>query len=212
MVHSQTHGTVVAMGLLLRFRRYALNISITDEYEGILLVDASLNKVRDKDFREYAKQALSLIEQTDPRRFRRVQAEITYLANSSLESNGNYERDLKCCNIDFAQVVYRCRMMGEAFLIANLACIIVHEATHGRIYSYGIPYEKPNWIRIERLCIREESHFAERLQDYCWCSHQLVSPLNEEGLLAFLSRSPWQRIKGRYVRLWQDYRESKREN
>ncbi len=59
-------------------------------------------------------------------------------------------------------------LSAEYLMIARqprLAGTLVHEATHLRIKSRGIPYRSSLRERIERACIREEAHFLRRIPD-----------------------------------------------
>ena len=46
---------------------------------------------------------------------------------------------------------------------ANIACAIVHEATHARLLRFG--YDERIRHRIERICHKQEEAFARRLED-----------------------------------------------
>ena len=46
---------------------------------------------------------------------------------------------------------------------AAIACTVVHEATHGRLFELGIGYEEPIRHRVELLCIKAELLTAQRL-------------------------------------------------
>lgn len=46
---------------------------------------------------------------------------------------------------------------------AQLALLIVHEATHARLHRAGVEYVPELRARIERACVRAELAFAERL-------------------------------------------------
>ncbi len=41
--------------------------------------------------------------------------------------------------------------------------VIIHEATHGRIHAFGIPYAPAMRDRIENACVAQEVAFARRL-------------------------------------------------
>jgi hypothetical protein len=54
----------------------------------------------------------------------------------------------------FATAVCR---LGEKFILAPdtiaeaVACTVVHEATHGRLFKLGIPYDEPLRYRVEMM-------------------------------------------------------------
>jgi hypothetical protein len=41
--------------------------------------------------------------------------------------------------------------------------MLVHEATHARLWGCGIPYTVANRDRVERACLRAEMRFASRM-------------------------------------------------
>ena len=43
--------------------------------------------------------------------------------------------------------------------------MIVHEATHARLWRAGYRYDEANRGRIERICVRAETTFASRIPD-----------------------------------------------
>lgn len=45
----------------------------------------------------------------------------------------------------------------------TLACVLIHEAQHARLFRLGFGYEEPIRGRIERLCFRAERNFARLL-------------------------------------------------
>lgn len=56
------------------------------------------------------------------------------------------------------------RKSVEDTRISVLASMLVHEATHGRIYRRGVAYIPRLRSRIERLCLRNEVWFLRRVQ------------------------------------------------
>ncbi len=142
---------------------WALKSNIKGSYGGIQLTDMIAEGHHSAEFVVFTIQALRLIERTDPRRFDFVQQELRYIANTPLLSGGAYKRATRRCQIDFLR--YRCarNQPGYEWYLARYACTIIHEATHGRIFRFGIPYNEKTWQRIERLCYREEERFVKRL-------------------------------------------------
>jgi hypothetical protein len=47
--------------------------------------------------------------------------------------------------------------------VALMASIIVHESTHGHLFSRRIPYNVETRSRVERICVAEQQRFAEKL-------------------------------------------------
>jgi hypothetical protein len=56
-------------------------------------------------------------------------------------------------------------MCAEITSVAQIACAIVHEATHARLTRLGFGYEEPKRLRIEHICVDAERSFARRLPD-----------------------------------------------
>ena len=46
-----------------------------------------------------------------------------------------------------------------------IASVIVHEATHARLFRMGIGYEEGRRARVEQVCLRRELAFAAKLPD-----------------------------------------------
>ena len=57
----------------------------------------------------------------------------------------------------------------------DVACTLIHEAQHGRLYRMGFGYEDAVRTRIERICMTAERNFARNLPD----SEALVANLEE---------------------------------
>ncbi len=45
----------------------------------------------------------------------------------------------------------------------DLAMMIVHEATHARLWRIGCRYDEPNRERVERICVDAEIAFAAKV-------------------------------------------------
>lgn len=45
----------------------------------------------------------------------------------------------------------------------DVACVIIHEATHARLWRLGFRYEPESRERIERVCVRAEAELLRRL-------------------------------------------------
>jgi hypothetical protein len=145
---------------------------VTSEYKGIRLLNYNPDFEGDTTFAECTKDALALIEQHDPRRFQRIQREVRSIESRVEETIGRYQRKGRRCVIDFARYqeltneVLNPQNRGTdeyRWYLAHYATTLIHEATHGKIYSFEIPYMDDNYVQIERLCCREEQRFAARL-------------------------------------------------
>jgi hypothetical protein len=68
----------------------------------------------------------------------------------------------------FEYGIYRCEIdtrycLAETTTPELLATVIVHEATHARLWRRGIRYEEAQRPRIEEICLRREIAFAAKL-------------------------------------------------
>lgn len=125
---------------------------------GIQLVD---NKLRTRDtFMSAIDSALELIKQTSPPLFNRVKKEIRRIYHLPC-SGGKYKRSLRLCVIDLEK--HLAIVTEENSADAILATTLIHEATHGYLYSRGIKYSKSTHQRIEKICVKEENKFARMI-------------------------------------------------
>jgi hypothetical protein len=53
-------------------------------------------------------------------------------------------------------------MLAPDTTSAAIACAIVHEATHGRLYKLGIPYSESIRHRVEMVCVKASLLTARR--------------------------------------------------
>src|SRR6266567_5446165 len=68
-----------------------------------------------------------------------------------------YDRSLKACVLDERYVLL------ETTTLEQIACTIIHEATHAKLERWGISYDEKERSRIEAVCLRRELHFIGRL-------------------------------------------------
>lgn len=113
------------------------------------------------DFVAAVGQALDLIEANDPMRFARLRREIRSFLNVPLPraSGAEYCRFRRTCRIDLRY--FRLSEDREAGIFL-LACRLIHESTHGYLYSKRMLQLKDR-VRVEMLCFKEEARFAKRL-------------------------------------------------
>lgn len=129
-------------------------------YRGIKICDLNEDDTDDERFLEMTKCALDLIETSDPRRFRRVLREIHRIVNSDLLAVASYHRLHRVCRIDFGRMDFK---EEPEWALRYYACTIVHEATHGHLYSKFVAYSRTTRERVERLCCLEEKRFLKTL-------------------------------------------------
>jgi hypothetical protein len=105
-------------------------------------------------------EALGLIKTYDRQRYNRIVRDLERVWARLLTTGAaQFNSALRACMID------------ERFVLADttdttlIAAVIVHEATHARLWRCGFGYDEDERQRIEAICIRRELAFARRLPD-----------------------------------------------
>jgi hypothetical protein len=112
-----------------------------------------------QQFLTLAKGALTLIATSDPRRFKRVEREIRTIVNQPVLSAGQYFRPMRVCCVDI-----RCLYDSDPEIVIKLlASLLIHEATHGALFSANILRTRRNHSRVEMLCSVESKRFLARV-------------------------------------------------
>ncbi len=102
--------------------------------------------------------ALNLISRHAPHRFAQIRRHVKRIWVFSVPPYlATWNSDLKTCTLD------RTYVRSNKLTVEELAATIMHEATHARIESAGIPYREELRERIERLCFLSELSLAKRL-------------------------------------------------
>jgi hypothetical protein len=99
-------------------------------------------------------QALTLVLQVQPWNKRRMARHIPKLL-TVYPSGAEYVQSLRCCVIGYENLLRGSR--------EEVAALIVHEATHGRIDNAGVEYTPECRERIERACVRAETNLLRTL-------------------------------------------------
>ena len=105
-------------------------------------------------------EALNLIKTHDPQRYNHIVRDLERV----------WVRLLTAGAAQFNPGLWAC-MLDERFVLAEttdtamIAAVIVHEATHARLWRRGFGYDEDERQRIETICIRREMAFARRLPD-----------------------------------------------
>jgi hypothetical protein len=96
--------------------------------------------------------------------------------------------------------------------LALYAASLIHEATHGKFDSHGVLYTAKTWLRIERLCHREEARFYARLEqanpDVFVEIGALLQPFQQEYYQRYWQQSRWEFAKRELARVresWRDF-------
>lgn len=140
-----------------RMELWAVRKAEVGRFDGIGLVDL---RGHPPSFRQTIESALQLVRAHDPRRYARITKHIRWIANRVTNSMGaEFEGSIGVCNFEFSDFLGP----DPDVTAARYACLLVHEATHGAIESYGIVMRPHNCIRLERLCVTEQNRFAARL-------------------------------------------------
>jgi hypothetical protein len=118
--------------------------------------------------------ALALIRQHAPLHHARVVRDLARIWVCVLrEGPAHYQGSLKACMLDERYLVTR--------TVAQLASIIVHEATHARLGRCGIGYPEKLRFRIEIVCIRRQLAFVAKLPNTTELEFELVRTLHWYG-------------------------------
>ncbi len=103
-------------------------------------------------------EALLLIKRSDRIRYDRLLRDLDRVWVLLLPSSiAIFEYAIYTCEIDTRYC------LDETTTPELLAAVIVHEATHARLWRRGIGYEEAQRPHIEEICIRREIAFAAKL-------------------------------------------------
>lgn len=125
----------------------------------ICLINSSDTLKKQQDY-DYIVQAMELVKSADFRRFQRIQRRLVYVVDGFCSGSGEYNHPLKACYVDLERFDFA---NDEDWFLLQLACTLVHEATHGEIASHNIKYGDDNFVKIERICHQEEMRFLSRI-------------------------------------------------
>jgi hypothetical protein len=105
-------------------------------------------------------EALGLIKTHDRARYDRMGRDLDRIWVRLLTSGAaQFSPRLWACMLDERFV------MADTTDTAQLAAVIVHEATHARLWRCGFGYDEAERQRIEAICVRREMAFACTLPD-----------------------------------------------
>jgi hypothetical protein len=172
-------------------------------FEGIILADV---RGKSQHFKITLLTALQLIRGCDARRFARIQRHISWVVNVGLElgKNAEYNAATRTCSIDFSEPEDDA---AEVWSVWHCARTLVHEATHGVLISWGIPYTQELRARIEDLCVTEERRFLSRVGLLQPELAELTTIMQREFDPAAWERvwtaSRWQRALSALRRVWE---------
>jgi hypothetical protein len=115
-----------------------------------------------------------------------------------------YYLHTRSCLVDYDKVDHS---VNPEWYLWQFASTLIHEATHGAIYSRHIAYTPALRSRIERLCHTEQKRFAAKAYTPEWrWSHNLAGDFNEGDWHGSWHSTFLQRCKGTIAR----FREARR--
>lgn len=153
--------TVQMKSLVQKFlRRFLFQIGIKRKIHNLTTsVNITNFEVVDAAFKKI-ELALNLIAHYSPEKYRALQKDIaTIFVVGGFTAFGRYWRELKMVELRESYVTDPMTTPQE------IACCLIHEAQHGRIYRLGFSYEKSVRTRVERICMTAERNFARRLPE-----------------------------------------------
>ena len=129
--------------------------------DGICIVDRLVAADQRKRATEQTAKALAILDRYDRRRGRRVRRNLRFILFASMRGRvAQYIWPLRICRLDVEQLA---KHASGQNMVWSLISVLVHEATHGAIYSKRIGYYKENRTRIEMLCDLEAQRCQNRL-------------------------------------------------
>jgi hypothetical protein len=126
----------------------------SEKVAGISIVDITDGKRRDFYF-GVIRDALSLIEASDPLQWRRVRRYVPRILISRVHGP-EYWHFANACVLSVKNVEDADRRM--------LAAVVVHEMVHARLSLASIPYNEEIRPRVERLCVKTEIAFLKKVE------------------------------------------------
>ena len=130
--------------------RLARSIKVDGLWVGVL------SENRSNELLERVNEALQLIKNCDPYRYRRVITEIDRILVYLLPNNtATFVPESRTCLIDPRSI--------RSYSLEFIASAIVHEATHGTLTRRHIGYSEALRRRVENLCLRQELAFARKI-------------------------------------------------
>jgi hypothetical protein len=142
-----------ALKLYVLFEKLGMLISRNRRVDGLWV--GVLGDKKDDYLLQRVEDALKLIQQYDPTRYRRILRDVDRIWISHLiGARGQFNDTLKTCELDYKFV-----SSSPPELVAS---IIVHEATHAHPYLRKLGYPEELRYRIEKICIKQQLAFAQK--------------------------------------------------
>lgn len=131
-----------------------LYFSYHDVIDG-LWVGAFVDKKQSGRILGNLREALALIRNHDPYRYRRVIKRLDKIFVHPSPNQGEYVAPLRRCIVS--------TRTAEEGDILRIALTIIHESTHAELFDRGIGYDADIRRRVEEVCSRQELIFGSKL-------------------------------------------------
>jgi hypothetical protein len=103
-------------------------------------------------------EALNLLKAGAPGRYERVRASLKGILIFGIDSTrASYNSDTGICELR------QKFMLAPDTTALAVACVVVHEATHGRLFQLGIPSDESLRYRVEMVCIKASLLTMQRI-------------------------------------------------
>jgi hypothetical protein len=185
--------------LVSKIERFLLNTILEGEHEGIKIGNF---RSKNEGFADAMKSSIDLIKELDSKRYKTVKNEIEWVINSNEPGKvgGFYRRRIKGCFINFDNYSEDKKLVSAYF-----AGLIIHEATHGLLYTKGVGYEKDRRLQIERICNSEENRFYKKVErEFPEYSGMLIHDFDPNDWEYYWNTSKWKQAYHSLKRILKD--------
>ena len=108
-------------------------------------------------------EALRLLRASDVRRYKRLLKHVRWIVIGDWKNLAFYYGSTKVCGIKRVANEASGEGIGNAILVA---CLLVHEATHGALDQRRFSYTRNNRGRLEHICLAEELRFLNHFPQH----------------------------------------------
>jgi len=191
VVQTLIHGAFEKLDLWL------IKKSCLGYIDGVAISDNTITRRSPETFLAATRDAMALIKEVDPRRYRRVCRQLAYIVNKETVAVGSYSKKFKICTVDFSKF----SKLPAPRSVRRYASLLIHESTHGVVAGRGIRYDKDKRLRVERLSHLEEYRFAKHFES--GFAEAAIGAFNPEKW-----RLAWGPKKERTSAEWKRFREA----
>ena len=143
---------------------------------------------------------LDLISHFAPERYKALKKDVASIfVSDAIGSLGNYGRALKSVQLQASYVT------DPETTHQAIACCLIHEAQHGRLYRLGFGYDDAVRTRIEKICMIAERNFARRLPGCDVLVADLQDRIDFDWEPYFSDEAIWQSNAEARIKLLKDY-------